>query len=246
MATAATNEGYHLVKVGVHEVYEQNKGGVRMISETAQLMQDEAIVYVLADLIGYDLLPAEAFALGATAREAHRHYKGKPPKGAKPADQRLKDAASTAKSKARAAAAKDAALLEGLEERLADIDAVLATDRRVLARTVIPLEWPARNTVIRPAPPPKPVPEPTPASLEAAAVAAEAAAQAADVQSRRRRSRRATPSTRSRASSGSARARRPPTSMVSSCRASGSEGSWCASPSHRTSSSTASLSLSAG
>ena len=179
MATAATNEGYHLVKVGVHEVYEQNKGGVRMISETAQLMQDEAIVYVLADLIGYDLLPAEAFALGATAREAYRHYKGKPPKGAKPADQRLKDAASTAKSKARAAAAKDEALLEGLEERLADIDAVLATDRRVLARTVIPLEWPARNTVIRPAPPPKPVPEPVPASLEAAAVAAEAAAQAA-------------------------------------------------------------------
>ena len=180
MATAATNEGYHLVKVGVHEVYEQNKGGVRMISETAQLMQDEAIVYVLADLIGYDLLPHEAFALGATAREAYRHYKGKPPKGAKPADQRLKDAASTAKSKAKALAAKDAALLEGLQERLTDIDTVLATDRRMLARTVIALDWPARNTVIRPAPPPKPVPEPAPASLEAAAVAAEAVAQAAE------------------------------------------------------------------
>ena len=50
VATAATNEGYHLVKVGVHEVYERNKGRVRMISETAQLMQDEAIVFSAAKL----------------------------------------------------------------------------------------------------------------------------------------------------------------------------------------------------
>ena len=102
---------------------------------------------LLADIMGYDLLPAEAFAIGEEARDAHREYKGKPRKG-KPADQRLKDAASTAKSKAKAAAAKDEELAAGLGQRLEDIDAVLATDRRELARTVPSLSWPARDTVI--------------------------------------------------------------------------------------------------
>ena len=69
-------------------------------------------------LLDYDLLPGEAFKIGEVARDAQRAYKGKPKKG-KPADQRLKDAASTAKSKARLAAAKDEALAESLEAQLA-------------------------------------------------------------------------------------------------------------------------------
>ena len=41
-----------------------------------------------ADQMDYDLLLAEAFAIGEEARCAHRDYKGKPRKG-KPEDQRL-------------------------------------------------------------------------------------------------------------------------------------------------------------
>ena len=59
--------------------------------------------------------------------------KGKPRKG-KPADQRLKDAASTAKAKAKDKASKDAQLAAGLEQRLVEIDTVLAADRLALAR----------------------------------------------------------------------------------------------------------------
>ena len=145
----ATNEDIHQAKVAVHEVFEQHRGNLRMVSATAQVCQEEAMARLLADLIDYDLLLAEAFAIGEEARDAQREYKGKPRKG-KSADQRLKDAASTAKSKARAAAAisKDAGLAAGLEQKLEDIDAVLATDRRELARKVPRLSWPARATFI--------------------------------------------------------------------------------------------------
>ena len=70
-----------------------------MVSATAQICQEEAIARLLADQLNYDLLLAEAFAIGEEARDAHRDYKGKPRKG-KNMDQRLKDAASTSKSKA--------------------------------------------------------------------------------------------------------------------------------------------------
>ena len=153
----ANNEDIHEAKVVAQEIFEQHRGDIRMVSETAQLMQEEGIARILADQLDYDLLHAEAFAIGEEARDVYREYKGKPRKG-KPADQRLKDAASTAKSKARAAAAKDVTLLAGLEEKLADIDAVLATDRRMLARAVPRLSWPARNTVVAPVPAPRPVP----------------------------------------------------------------------------------------
>ena len=49
----------------------------------------------------------------------------------------------------------DPALAGGLAQRLDDIDAVLATDRRELARTAVQLPWPPHNSVIhdRPAAP---------------------------------------------------------------------------------------------
>ena len=151
--TVATSEDIHEAKVVVHEVFEQHRGNLRMVSATAQVCQEEAIALLLADQLDYDLLPAEAFAIGEEARDAHREYKGKPRKG-KPADQRLKDAACTAKSKAKVAAGKDEALAAGLEQRLADIDERLATDRRELASVVPPLSWPAHDTVIhKPRPP---------------------------------------------------------------------------------------------
>ena len=60
----ATNEGIHQAKVVVHEVFEQHRGNLRMVSATAQVCQEEAIARLLADLIGYDLLPDEAFSIG--------------------------------------------------------------------------------------------------------------------------------------------------------------------------------------
>jgi len=92
-----------------------------------------------------------------------------------PADQLLKDNASTAKSKARSAAAKDPTLAAGLQEKLEGIDAVCATNRRQLARTTVSLPWPARATVIatRAAPRPKP-PASELARLRKAAAQAEA------------------------------------------------------------------------
>ena len=103
---------------------------MRWINSSQQLDQEEGLALVLAHLRGYALLPEEARNIGELARLAAIAYKGKPPgaKGAKPktppADQLLKDNASTAKSKARAAATKDAALAAGLAQKLADIDAV--------------------------------------------------------------------------------------------------------------------------
>ena len=128
----------------------------------SQLDQEEALALVLAHLRGYALLPDEARNIGELARLAAIAYKGKPPgaKGKapkkKPADQVLKDNASTAKSQARAAAAKDATLAAGLMERLEGIDAVAATNRRQLARAPVTLPWPARNSVIATRAPPKP------------------------------------------------------------------------------------------
>jgi hypothetical protein len=154
------------------------------VSATAQVCQEEAMARLLADLLDYDLLPAEAFAIGEEARDAHREYKGKPRKG-KPADQRLKDSAPTAKSKAKAAAAKNETLLAGLEQQLAGIDDRLAADRRELACTVPPLSWPSRRTVLTQSRPPR-VAEAVETSqcklrrLRAAVAAAEAAVAAAD------------------------------------------------------------------
>ena len=73
-------------------------------------------------------------------------------KGKPAADQRLKDKASTDRSKARAAAANSEALAAGLAAKLAAIDERLAADRRELASAVVSLPWPGRRSVIRTAP----------------------------------------------------------------------------------------------
>ena len=95
-----------------------------------------AALYTLAHLRGYALLPEELRKVGEQARLAAVAFKGKPPgaKGKPPkvpsADQQLKDNASHDKSKAKKDAAKDATLAAGLAQKLEDIDAVLATNRR--------------------------------------------------------------------------------------------------------------------
>ena len=150
-------------RAALYPFYVPSRASIRWVTELSQLDQEEALALVLAHLRGYALLPEEARNIGELARLAAIAYKGKPPgaKGKapkkKPADQVLKDNASTAKSQARAAAAKDATLAAGLAQKLEDIDAVCATNRRQLARAPVTLPWPARNTVIVTVPlPPRP------------------------------------------------------------------------------------------
>ena len=168
-------------RAALYPFYVPSRASIRWVTELSQLDQEEALALVLAHLRGYALLPEEARNIGELARLAAIAYKGKPPgaKGKapkkKPADQVLKDNASTAKSQARAAAAKDATLAAGLMERLEGIDAVAATNRRQLARAPVSLPWPPRATVIttRAAPRPKPRTSELARLRKAAVVAAE-------------------------------------------------------------------------
>ena len=189
IASEATNELVHLVKIVVLELFEQRRAEVRMVSETARIDQEEAVAYLLGDLLDYELLPDEARAIGKAAQHAAAVFKGKPPKGGRgksAADQRLKDKASTDRSKARAMAAKSEALAAGLDARLAAIDERLAADRHELARTVVPLPWPDRRSVIRTTPVPKPPRKEEATQAAAAALAAaEAAKVAADAEVKR-------------------------------------------------------------
>ena len=157
---AASNALVWNIMVAIHQLYSARRSAVRWVTSTSQLDQEEALAYVLAQLLCYELLPEEARSIGNLARKAALAYKGRPPgaKGAKlkppPVDQALKDQASKDKYAAKAAAAKDAELTAGIEQRLADIDAVLAAKRSRLDRTEVELQWPARNTVIADGPAP--------------------------------------------------------------------------------------------
>ena len=155
-----SNELAHRAKTVVLQLFETRRAEVRWVKETAQLDQEEALAYLLADVLDYELLPGEGRAIGDAARHAALIYKGKPkrkpgaPKAKPSLDQKLKDKASTDKSKARAAADKDPALVDGLAQRLADIDTALVDARRELAEKEVKLDWPARDTVIvEPRPP---------------------------------------------------------------------------------------------
>ena len=149
-------------RAALFTLYDTSRASIRWVNELSQLDQEEALALVLAHLRGCALLPEEARNIGELARLAAIAFKGKPPgaKGKKPkkpsADQLLKDNASTAKSQARSAAAKDVTLAAGLAQKLDDIDAVCATKRRQLARAPVQLPWPARNTVVVTAPAPAP------------------------------------------------------------------------------------------
>ena len=160
-----TNELVWLIRVILFDLFTNRRSSVRWVKETQQLDQEEGLALTLAHLLGYELLPEEARTIGELARKAAIAYKGKPPgvKGKplkeKPADQALKDNACKKKGKAKDAAAKDAGLAAVLAETLEGIDAVLATDRRQLARAPVALPWPPRLSVIRVQPPPKPPPK---------------------------------------------------------------------------------------
>ena len=131
-----TNELAWNARAALYTLYDMSRSSIRWVKESAQLDQEEALALVLAHLRGYALLPEELRKVGEQARLAAVAFKGKPPgaKGKPPkvpsADQQLKDNASHDKSKAKKDAAKDATLAAGLAQKLEDIDAVLATNRR--------------------------------------------------------------------------------------------------------------------
>jgi hypothetical protein len=70
--TEAINELVHALKVIVHDLFETRRSEVRWVSETAQLDQEEALAYLLADLLDYELLPEEAHPIGNAAQAARR------------------------------------------------------------------------------------------------------------------------------------------------------------------------------
>ena len=69
-ATVATNALAHLARAVVFELYDQQRAEVRWLNETQQLDQEEALAYLLADVLDYELLAGEARAIGDVARRA--------------------------------------------------------------------------------------------------------------------------------------------------------------------------------
>ena len=167
-----------LVKEAVHILFEQHRDEV-LRSWGTMLDQEEAIAYLICDLLALELLPAEARAIGKKAVVAL--------KKAKEADDKLKGNAAARRSKARKAAAKDDTLAEQLDERLAAIDAEVAALRAAHWSTDPDLPLPASRLVPTRQRAPDRVPQPahTLTPLEAAEQAL-AAAQDAKVRAERR------------------------------------------------------------
>ena len=103
IVTTVTNALLWDIRTLLYNLYSMRRSSVCLVKSTQQLDQEEALVCVLADMCGYELLPQEARKVGEQARLAAVAYKGKPhgAKGKKPkvppADQALKDQASKAK-----------------------------------------------------------------------------------------------------------------------------------------------------
>ena len=56
----ATNELVHAAQCLLYELYDKRRVEVRWLNETQQLDQEEALAYLLADVLDYELLPGEA------------------------------------------------------------------------------------------------------------------------------------------------------------------------------------------
>jgi hypothetical protein len=102
-----TNHLISVAKAVVAELFAKSRERVRRLSESTQLDKEEALAYLLADLGGHELLPDEARSIGKLANKAASAFNGIASSGKLSADGQLKHKASTARSKARAAAAKN-------------------------------------------------------------------------------------------------------------------------------------------
>ena len=123
-----------------------------------KLAREEVVGYLLADLLGIQLLPVEALGIGESARKAALAFKG--------ADSKLKNSASAKKCKLQKAAAKDAVRTARLDAELQGLGTELEAARRQLTHAPLTLAGlPDSNTKviekrapIEPTPASRPVP----------------------------------------------------------------------------------------
>jgi hypothetical protein len=125
-----------------------------------QLAREEVVGYLVADLLGIELLPAEALRLGESARKAALTFKA--------ASSQLKNGASAKSSKLRKAAGKDAVRATRLDAELEGLGTELEAAHRKLTHARLTLAGlPNGNTKViekrapiepTPAIPPVPVP----------------------------------------------------------------------------------------
>ena len=125
-----------------------------------KLAREEAAGYILADLLGIELLPGEAMRLGESVRKAAI--------AAKDGESALKNAASAKRSSLRKQAAKDSQRAAGLDAALQMLDAALAKDLVALQATPITLNGlPDRSSKIVEPRVLKPRPEPAAEPVQA-------------------------------------------------------------------------------
>ena len=74
-----TNQLVYDARTAVHEVFATSRSSVRRVRESQQLDQEEALAYVLAHLLGHQIMGEEARKIGELARHAAVAFKGKPP-----------------------------------------------------------------------------------------------------------------------------------------------------------------------
>jgi hypothetical protein len=121
-----------------------------------KLAREEVAGYLLADLLGIELLPGEALRLGESARKAALAFKG--------AESQLNNSASAKRSRLQKAAAKDAVRAARLETELQGLGTELEAARRKMSHAPLTLAGlPNGNTkVIEKRAPIKPTRAPVP------------------------------------------------------------------------------------
>ena len=187
METAPTLWVIKLAKEAVYELFLHHRDELQR-SWGTNLDQEEAVAYLVCDLVGLEILPREARTIGkATVKAVYE-----PKRGAKDKDALIKGAAAARRTRARQAAEKNSERAAGLDARLKEIDADRDADRAALWGTTPNVGLPDRRSKIvecKPRAQPKPPDEVQLA--EQALAAAEAAQVAADGATREARRARA-------------------------------------------------------
>tara|TARA_B100000795_G_scaffold140593_1_gene105242 strand:+ start:1048 stop:1641 length:594 start_codon:yes stop_codon:yes gene_type:complete len=127
VATAPTFWVIKLAKEAVFELFLHHRDEVQR-SWGTMLDQEEAVAYLVCDVVGLEILPEEARPVGKAAVKAVYE----PKRGAKAKDALIKGAAAARRTRARQAAEKSSERAAGLDARSAEIDAERDADRAAL------------------------------------------------------------------------------------------------------------------
>ena len=79
LVSEATNELIYAIRAVLYALYSHSRSSIRWTKPTQQLDQEEALAYVLAEILCYNILPTESRSIGEIARHAAVAFKGKPP-----------------------------------------------------------------------------------------------------------------------------------------------------------------------